>query len=107
IPGQGTHNVVFVATEKDSVYAFDADGLNASALWHDTFVGSARSAVPCDLKAICDVLTQTAGITGTPVIDISSKTLYVVVLTLESSGLYLDRLHALDLTTGAEKFGGP
>ena len=107
IPGQGTHNVVFVATENDSVYAFDADGLNASPLWHVTFVGNAQSAVPCSLKGICNVLSQTAGITSTPVIDVAGKTLYVLVLTLETNGTYLDRLHALDVTTGAEKFGGP
>jgi hypothetical protein len=107
IPGQGTHNVVYVATENDSVYAFDADGLNASPLWHDTFVGAERSAVPCELKSLCNVLTPVAGITSTPVINVSSKTLYVLVLTLESNGTYLDRLHALDMTTGAEKFGGP
>jgi hypothetical protein len=106
VAGQ-THNVVYVATENDSVYAFDADGLDSSPLWHDSLLAPGESAIPCKLKGICGVVSQTAGITSTPVIDVTGTTLYVLVLTLETNGSYLDRLHALDLTTGAEKFGGP
>lgn len=107
IPGQGTHNVVFVATENDSVYAFDADGLDTSAFWHDSLLAAGESPIPCGLKSICNILSQVAGITSTPVVDMANKTIYVLVLTLESDGTYLDYLHALSLTTGAEQFGGP
>ena len=107
IPGQGTHNVVFVATENDGVYAFDADGLNTSPLWQDSLLTAGRSAIPCGLVGICNVLSQTTGITSTPVIDTAGGTIYVLALTMGTGGSPVDYLHALDLTTGAEKFGGP
>ena len=109
-----THNVVFVATEHDSVYAFDADsngGANASALWHasllDTAHGAAAGAttVPYTDLGTTDIQPE-VGITATPVIDTTSKTLYVVSKTKEN-GTYVQRLHALDITTGLEKFAGP
>jgi len=116
IPSQGTHNVVYVATENDSVYAFDADGLSTNPLWRVSFI----SPVTCD-PANCvtpvpyaDVLDDSVkpviGILSTPAIDTSTNTLYVVAYTKETtSGVasYVYRLHALDVTTGAEKFGGP
>ena len=107
IPGQGTHNVVYVATENDSVYAFDADGTPKRPLWQRDFTNSAQgiTAVPCADIPACPV-GPVAGITGTPVIGSASKTLYVVAFTKEN-GSYFQRLHALDITTGAEKFGGP
>ncbi len=114
VPGKGTHNVVFVATENDSIYAFDADsntGPNASPLWKTAFANLAKGieAVPSsDLG--CSDLTPKLGITGTPVIDRASKTLYAVAKTKEFSNgtlRYYQRLHALDITSGAEKFGGP
>ena len=107
IPGQGTHNVVYVATENDSVYAFDADGTPTRPLWQRDFTNSAQgiTAVPCADIPACPV-GPVAGITGTPVIGSASKTLYVVAFTKEN-GSYFQRLHALDITTGAEKFGGP
>jgi hypothetical protein len=107
IANQGTHNVVYVATENDSVYAFDASGTPATPLWQSVFSdpGQGVTAVPCADVGTC-VIDPTYGITGTPVIDSNSQTLYVVAFTKEN-GSYYQRLHALDLTSGAEKFGGP
>ncbi len=99
IPGQGTHNVVFICTEGNSVYAFDADNAAAWApLWRVNF-GPTTSAV-------FDSVQPQVGITSTPVIDTTSGTLYVVDNTvLNSASVY--QLHALDITTGNEKFNGP
>ncbi|HEV8495202.1 MAG TPA: hypothetical protein VGR76_23175 [Candidatus Angelobacter sp.] len=92
----GTHNVVFVATEHNSVYAFDADGLSPNALWRKNLGPSVSS------HAVEGVSPE-KGITGTPVIDGATDTLYVVSETLP--GVF--KLHALDLHDGSEKFGGP
>lgn len=106
IAGQGVHNVVYVATENDSVYAFDAAGSSTTPLWQKSLAtGTGVTAVPCGNTGSCEI-SPVIGISGTPVIDGTSKTLYVVAFTLES-GSYVQRLHALDITSGAEKFGGP
>jgi hypothetical protein len=105
VSGQGTHNVVFIATENDSVYAFDAAGSPTTPLWHSSFLINGAVAVPCGDTGSCEI-SPVIGITGTPVIDSSTNTLYVVAMTKES-GTYVQRLHALDITSGAEKFGGP
>jgi outer membrane protein assembly factor BamB len=107
IPGMGTHNVVYVATEHDTIYAFDADSV-LPPLWQRSFINPARGITTVDSKtdAQCTDLKPEIGITGTPVIDSQSGTLYVVVRTKER-GRFVQRLHALDITTGSEKFGGP
>jgi hypothetical protein len=90
------HNVVFVATENDTVYAFDADGLQSSPLWQKS-LGTPKPRN--DVEGISPQL----GITSTPVIDIASGTMYVLAET--NSGPFY--LHALDIKSGAEQFSGP
>jgi len=108
--GGQNHNVVFVATENDSVYAFDADsaaGANKKPLWHVSFINPPSvTTVNSSTDAGCGDLIPQIGISGTPVIDTSTGTLYVVANTKEN-GVFFQRLHALDITTGNEKLGGP
>ncbi len=104
----GTHNVVFVATEHDSVYAFDADTAGPP-LWHVSFINPAAGITPapaCQVQARVLQIVPEVGITSTPVIDPSSGAIYVLAETTES-GVPTFRLHALDVTTGAERGGSP
>ncbi len=106
IPGQGVHNVVFVATQHDSVYALDADTL--TLLWHETFINSAAgvTTVPVADQGCAKVTGYTEiGVMGTPVIDLATNSLFVVAKTKEVSGNttnYVYRLHSLDITTGLD-----
>jgi hypothetical protein len=111
VSGQGVRNVVFVATEHDSVYAFDADRAG-TALWHTSFINPAIgiTTVPkADVEVGVDLIPE-AGITATPVIDAARGVLFVLARTKEVSGSitnYVHRLHALDITTGNEMPGSP
>jgi hypothetical protein len=98
-------NVVFVATQHSSVYAFDADGKTSSPLWHRSFINPS-SGINTISKPANALISPEISITSTPVIDKTTSTLYVVASTNEN-GSIVHRLHALSLTTGAEKFGGP
>ena len=100
----GTHNVLYVATEHGSVYAFDPD--SGTQLWKITTLGSGEST--SDTRN-CDQINPEIGITATPVIDRQAGphgVIYVVAMS-KSGSTYFQRLHALDITTGAEMFGGP
>ena len=109
IPGQGTHNVVYVASEHDSVYAFDADGPVSPPLWHKSFIDPANGIVTVSMNDVqCTGVVPEIGITGTPVISLDNQALYVVSETKnQNTDTFTLELHALDLATGAEKFGGP
>ena len=104
IPGQGTHNVVYVVTEMDSVYAIDAD--NGAQLWYASMLNGGTTAsgtyLPCGNGP---GFTQ-EGITSTPVIDPATNTMYLVAKTLLNTTVR-HHLHALDITTGYEQQGSP
>ena len=108
IANQGFHNVVFVATEHDSVYAFDADGNTANPLWSVNFTnaGQGVTTIAYTKESGVSPIYPEVGITSTPVIDGNTGTLYALAVT-EENGTVVHRLHALDITNGSEKFGGP
>jgi len=108
----GTHNVVFVATTHDSVYAFDADISPCVTYWQKSLLGVGETFVNFTDVLSADIQPD-IGITGTPVIDLSTKTLYAVTKSkavgtpCTPAASCHQRLHGLSLTDGSEKFGGP
>ena len=101
IAGKGTFNVVFVATEHSSVYAFDADA--ATPIWHRSFINPATGLTTRPTNASLEDINPEVSITSTPVIDPTSNTLYVVAQTVQSGSAAYYWLHALDITTGLDK----
>lgn len=110
IAGKGVHNVVFVATMHDSVYAFDADDNDNSPLWYTSILAYSppgATTVPATVKKDAGTTGWLElGIVSTPVINLENHTLYLVAETYENSQV-VHRLHALDITSGLEKLGGP
>lgn len=119
--GGAHHNVVFVATQGDSLYAFDAD-VNVTPcapLWQVSLIDAAHggssgeTTVPAGTTGYLvgggsGDITPDVGVTGTPVIDPTSNTLYVVSKSVNPSvPTFYQRLHAIDITTGNEKTGSP
>jgi len=106
IPGQGVHNVLFVATEHDTVYAFDADNYVPTPYWTNSFINPAAGIIPVPGGDAQGNIVPEAGITATPVIDPATGTIYVEARTKETSGTtvrYVHRLHALSISTGLER----
>src|SRR4029077_7184369 len=105
IPGGSVHDILYVATERSHVYAFDAT--DGTLLWFQSlpFPGETWSG-----NQNCNDLKPEVGITATPVIDRRSGphgTIYIVATSVDAGGNYFHRLHALDLAKGAKEFGGP
>ncbi|WP_028214297.1 PQQ-binding-like beta-propeller repeat protein [Paraburkholderia mimosarum] len=98
----GTHNVLYVATENASLYAFDAD--TGAVLWAVSTLG--KNETPSDDRG-CSQISPEIGITSTPVIDRTRGAIYVVSMSKDATSGYHQRIHALNITTGAELFGGP
>jgi hypothetical protein len=119
--GGAAHNVVFVATQHDSLYAFDADTNSSpcTPLWQVTLIDTAHGGQAGETPVPSygpnalvgggsgDIAPE-VGVTGTPVIDPSTETLYVVSKSVDSTGTnFYQRLHAIDILNGSEKFAGP
>ncbi len=115
IPGQGVHNVVYVATQHGTVYAFDADGnqgVNAAPLWQTSLVNPAAGVTPITPADVggCGNIPYEECIAATPVIDLGGNTIYLEALTRETTNgvpNYVHRLHALNLLTGQEQSNSP
>jgi hypothetical protein len=103
-----TYNVIYIATEHGSVYAFDADGSTTAPLWKTSFIDPTNNITTVASCSGCGrtSLGPEVGVTGTPVIDPVAQTLYVSMMTSEN-GIVVHRLHALDITTGGERAGSP
>lgn len=110
VPGKGKHDVIYIATEHDSVYAFDAYGNPSTPLWQVSFLTEGATTIP-ERDVECFFIRPEVGVTSTPVIDLKTGTLYVLARTkkfrLLSASEYHQQLHALAVTNGGEKFGGP
>ncbi len=111
IPGKGAHNIVYVATENDTVYAFDADNFVSAPYWTNSFINPAAGITPVSASESAEPnVYPISGITATPVIDAVGGTIYLEVRTKEVVGgvtNYPHRLHALDITTGQERANSP
>jgi hypothetical protein len=116
--GGARHNAVFVATQHESLYAFDADASPCVTLWHASLIDSnhggtgGESSVPAGpsgnlVGGGSGDITPEVGVTGTPVIDPATGTLYVVSKSVSPGPTFFQRLHAIDILSGHEKFGGP
>jgi fibronectin type 3 domain-containing protein len=110
--GGGSHNVIFVASSRDSVYAFDADATSCTPYWHKVLLGAGETWVSSNDVGTGDIQPD-IGIVGTPVIDPVTNTIYVVTKSEDNgtgcvpSTACHQRLHALSLIDGSEKFRGP
>lgn len=110
IPTKGTHNVVFVGTMSNTMYAFDADDPNCVKYWQVSLLGNGETPVPVDdtdplHPGANDIQGADIGIMGTPVIDPATKTLYVVSKTKDANAVYHQRLHALNIVDGTDNLG--
>ena len=106
IPGHGTHDVLYVVTEHDTAYALDAS--TGNSIWSISVLQGGET--PSDPRGCTDAIAPEIGIAQTPTIDRTRGphgAMYFVAMSKDSSGAYFQRLHALDLATGAELFGGP
>jgi hypothetical protein len=102
IPGRGARDVLYAATEHGTVYAIDAG--SSTSIWAKSMLGAGE--VPSEAVGGCGQVTPEIGVTATPVIDRANGVMFVVAMS-KSGSTYFQRLHALDLATGAEMFGGP
>jgi hypothetical protein len=104
--GGGTHNVIVAATMRDSVYVFDADANPCVTYWNKNLIPAGETYGNWNDLGSADIYPD-IGILGTPVVDPASGTIYVVTKTKDSGGVYHQRIHALGLIDGSEKFSGP
>jgi hypothetical protein len=110
VAGQGTHNVVYVATENDSLYAFDADGAVTTPLWQLSLIPSGGQVLNDADIGGCSNISPQVGITSTPVIDPLTNTIFLVARSKITTGgvtSYYQYLHAIDITSGIERAGSP
>jgi hypothetical protein len=107
LPNHARHDVLFVATEHGTVYAFDANSRGTAPLWKTSFIDPTKNVTPlAPREVMCPFIDPEIGITPTPVIDLAGGTLYVLMRTKEPTDgryRYVQRLHALNIRTGAEK----
>jgi hypothetical protein len=100
-----THNVLFIATESDWVYAYDADSSSCQQLWKKNLLGAGETTVPpADTGETKDLVPE-IGITSTPVIDVDAGLIYVCAKSKTPSAVYIHRLHAMSLASGSESVG--
>jgi PQQ-like domain len=104
--GGGTHNVLIVATQHDSVYAIDADDQACHVFWQKSFLGASFEPIPAVDTGCAEVSSSEVGVMSTPVIDPANNVIYVLAATKEDHA-YIQRLHALDVAGGTEKTGSP